>query len=74
MKQEYFKEREEVAYFMRRLYQQKKLTTTSGGNISFRLDEDNILITPSQLDKGRLSAVQIGLVSMDGENKTPELP
>jgi L-fuculose-phosphate aldolase len=73
MNPDYFKEREEVAYFMRRLYQQK-LTTTSGGNISFRLDEDNALITPSQLDKGRLSAVQIGLVGLDGENKTPELP
>lgn len=65
-------ERKEVAYFMRRLYEQK-LTTCSGGNISFRVDEKNVLITPSQLDKARLTAGQIGILSIDGENLTPEL-
>ncbi len=65
-------ERKEVAYFMRRLYEQK-LTTCSGGNISFRIDDENILITPSQLDKARLTAGQIGIMSVDGKNHTPEL-
>ncbi len=65
-------ERKEVAYFMRRLYEQK-LTTCSGGNISFRVDEKNVLITPSQLDKARLTPEQIGIVTVDGENRTPEL-
>jgi L-fuculose-phosphate aldolase len=65
-------QRKEVAYFMRRLYEQK-LTTCSGGNISFKVDEKNVLITPSQLDKARLTAGQIGILSIDGENLTPEL-
>lgn len=65
-------EKSEVAYFMRRLYEQK-LTTCSGGNISFKIDDDNILITPSQLDKARLSSEHIGVMSLEGKNKTPEL-
>ncbi len=66
------KEREEVAYFMRRLYTQG-LTTTSGGNISMRVG-DKVVITPSQIDKGRLQEDQIGIVTLEGENLTPELP
>ena len=65
-------EKKEVAYFMQRLYEQK-LTTCSGGNISFKIDDENILITPSQLDKARLTASQIGIMSLDGKNHTPEL-
>ncbi len=57
--------KEEIAYFMRRLYQQK-LTTTSGGNISARLG-DYVLITPSGTDKGRLCADDIGVVDLHGE-------
>ncbi len=64
--------REEVAYFMRRLYEQK-LTTTSGGNISLKIDDEHILITPSQSDKARLTAEQIGIIGSDGTNKTPGL-
>jgi len=63
--------KEEVAYFMRRLYEQK-LTTTSGGNVSLRVG-DTVLITPSQLDKGRIKAEEIGVISLDGENLTPHL-
>jgi len=65
-------EKKEVAYFMQRLYEQK-LTTCSGGNISFKIDDENILITPSQIDKARLTASQIGIMSLDGKNNTPEL-
>ncbi len=68
----YKNEREEVAYFMRRLYTQN-LTTCSGGNLSLKVDDNTVLITPSQLDKGRLTAEQIGVLTMDGENLTPEL-
>ncbi|MCF8227574.1 MAG: class II aldolase/adducin family protein [Bacteroidales bacterium] len=68
----FLSEREEVAYFMRRLYQQK-LTTTSGGNVSLRINDENILITPSQLDKGRMQAGQIGIIDLEGNNKTPRL-
>ncbi|RKX84101.1 MAG: class II aldolase/adducin family protein [Spirochaetes bacterium] len=69
---DFLHEREEVAYFMRRLYE-KNLTTCSGGNISYRLNTDTICITPSGLDKGRIKPEQIGLVSLTGKNLTPEL-
>jgi L-fuculose-phosphate aldolase len=54
---------DEIAYFMCRLYQQG-LTTTSGGNISARYGE-NILITPSATDKGRMKCSEIGMLNMD---------
>lgn len=63
--------REEVAYFMRRLYEQK-LTTTSGGNVSLRVD-DKVLITPSQTDKGRIRDEDIAILNIDGKNLTPHL-
>lgn len=63
--------KEDVAYFMRRLYD-KNLTTTSGGNVSLRLG-DRVLITPSQLDKGRIKAEEIGVIAIEGENLTPHL-
>ncbi len=64
-------EREEVAYFMRRLYKQG-LTTCSGGNLSLRVAGDIILITPSALDKGELRADQIAMFTLAGENLTPQ--
>lgn len=66
------KEREEVAYFMRRLYD-KNLTTCSGGNISRRCPGGVVLITPSALDKGEMRADQIAMMDMDGNNLTPHL-
>lgn len=63
--------RKEVARFMRRLYD-RGLTTASGGNISFRLDQ-GIFITPSALDKGKIKAKQIGMLTWQGKNLTPEL-
>jgi L-fuculose-phosphate aldolase len=68
----YKKERKEVAGFMRRLYRQH-LTTTSGGNISFRLSENIILITPSATDKGKMRWKDVGIMSILGENLTPGL-
>lgn len=68
----YLEERKELAYFMQRLYAQG-LTTCSGGNISFKINEHTILITPSQLDKARLKTEQIGIITIEGENLTPEL-
>jgi L-fuculose-phosphate aldolase len=68
---EYAQERSAVASFMRRLYRQK-LTTTSGGNISLRIDAEKVAITPAQLDKGRMRAEQVAIVTMDGRNLTPE--
>ena len=56
--------KEEIAYFMRRLYRQR-LTTTSGGNISAR-SGDYVLITPSGIDKARLRAAT-RIVNLRGE-------
>lgn len=68
----YKEERREIARFMRRLYRQG-LTTTSGGNISLRVSDDIIAITPSATDKGRMRWKEIGLITFKGENLTPEL-
>lgn len=65
------KAKEDVAYFMRRLYNQR-LTTTSGGNISLRL-ENQVYITPSQTDKAIIKAEEVGVLSISGENQTPHL-
>ena len=65
-------ERAEVAYFMKRLYD-RGLTTTSGGNVSMRVGADHVLVTPSLLDKGRLTGDQVGIINLRGENQTPEL-
>jgi L-fuculose-phosphate aldolase len=67
----YKKNKKEVAYFIKRLYAQK-LTTCLGGNISLKADENNVLITPSQLDKAILRPNQIGVVTIDGKNLTPK--
>jgi L-fuculose-phosphate aldolase len=55
--------KKEIAYFMRRLYK-RGLTTTSGGNISTRLPNGIVFITPSQTDKGRMKADEIAMVDM----------
>ena len=68
----YQREREQVAYFMRRLYRQF-LTTTSGGNISCRTADGNIVITASQSDKGEQSGETTGVVTPEGKSLTPEL-
>ena len=71
-KQYYKKERKEVARFMRRL-SRYGLTTTSGGNISIRVNDKVIAITPSATDKGRMKWKEVGILSVSGENLTPEL-
>ena len=71
-KLKYKDERKEVARFMRRLYNHG-LTTTSGGNISLKLSDDVILITPSGTDKGMMRWREIGIVNIFGENLTPHL-
>jgi L-fuculose-phosphate aldolase len=68
----YKKERKEVAMFMRRLYRQG-LTTTSGGNISLKISDDIIVITPSATDKGRMKWKEVGIMKLNGKNLTPDL-
>ncbi len=68
----YKKERKEVARFMRRLYE-RGLTSSSGGNISLRITDDIIIITPSSTDKGYMKWKEVGIINITGENLTPEL-
>jgi len=68
----YRTERKEVARFMRRLYE-RGLTTTSGGNISQRVSDDIVLITPSATDKGFMRWKEVGIVNIMGKNLTPDL-
>ena len=68
----YKPERKEIARFMRRLYRHG-LTTTSGGNISRRISNDLIGITPSATDKGSMRWEEVGLITMSGENLTDSL-
>jgi L-fuculose-phosphate aldolase len=68
----YRKERKEVARFMRRLYRQG-LTTTSGGNLSLKVSDKIIVITPSATDKGRMKWKEVGIMTTEGKNLTPEL-
>ncbi|WP_372807563.1 class II aldolase/adducin family protein [Pontiella sp.] len=65
-------EKQAVADCMNRLYRQG-LTTTSGGNISLRVSNERILLTPSATDKGHMTAEQIAEIGMDGTNHTPRL-
>ena len=71
-KEKFREERREVAGFMRRLYRHG-LTTTSGGNISLRVSEERIVITPSATDKGEMHWSEVGIMSLAGENLTPDL-
>ncbi|MFZ4413409.1 MAG: class II aldolase/adducin family protein [Bacteroidales bacterium] len=65
------KEKQETAYFMRRLYE-RGLTTCSGGNVSQRIG-DVILITASQTDKASIQDEQIAEIHINGDNLTPHL-
>ncbi len=64
--------KQSVADCMNRLYRQG-LTTTSGGNISLRISDELILLTPSATDKGNMSAEEIAEIGLDGTNHTPQL-
>jgi L-fuculose-phosphate aldolase len=65
-------QKQAVADCMNRLYRQG-LTTTSGGNISLRVSDELILLTPSATDKGCMTAERIAEIGMDGSNHTPHL-
>jgi L-fuculose-phosphate aldolase len=64
--------KEQVAMYMVRLYQ-RFLTTASGGNISMLVDSETIVITPSQMDKGMLTAENIAVIGLDEINHTPDI-
>ncbi len=55
-----------IADFGRRLYERGMLVGTEG-NISVRLDDKRILVTPAGFPKGRLSAEDMVVVDPDGK-------
>jgi len=57
--------REELVKICTRLYD-RNLTVSAGGNMSVRIDNKSILITPSGRNKGMLTANDIVKVDMDG--------
>lgn len=58
--------RKTVLEFINRVYR-NGLTTTSGGNLSFRDENNDIFITPSGKDKGTLEESDIAQVKPNGE-------
>jgi L-fuculose-phosphate aldolase len=61
-----YTKKNEIVEFGRLLYKQK-LVSGSDGNLSVRLDDDRIIVTPSGLAKGRLSAENIVTVDINGK-------
>jgi len=57
--------REQITRIIRRIYA-AGLTTTTGGNISFREENGDIWVTPSGIDKGSLEQKDIVCVRKDG--------
>ncbi len=57
--------RDQITLVMQRIYE-RVLTTTSGGNLSIRDEEDNIWITPTGVDKGLMKPSDIVCVRQDG--------
>jgi L-fuculose-phosphate aldolase len=57
--------RDAILRTMERIYRYR-MTTTSGGNLSIRDDDDSLWITPARVDKGRLTRDDIVRVRPDG--------
>ncbi len=68
----YKKERKKLIQFCKRLYN-KNLTTSLGGNLSIRLKNKIILITPSAVDKKNIKKKEIVILDANGKNYTPDI-
>ena len=60
--------KQEVAKYMKRLCE-KGLTTCSGGNISYKENNKEILITASGTDKSAMKAKDVGIVDINGNKR-----
>ena len=49
-----------------RLLHQNRLVAATDGNLSVRLDEERLLVTPTCISKGRMRAADLVIVDMDG--------
>jgi L-fuculose-phosphate aldolase len=65
--------REEIVEAIERIYRYR-MTTTSGGNLSIRDENDDVWITPARVDKGSLRAADIIRCTPGGETAGPHKP
>lgn len=65
--------RDEIILVGKLLYE-KGLIVAADGNISVRLDDNRILITPSGLGKGMMSPDQLIIIDLDGQKVGPHTP
>jgi len=64
---------EQIALIIGRIYR-RKMTTTSGGNLSIMDDNGDMWITPAGIDKGSLTPADIMCVKADGTIVGPHRP
>lgn len=64
---------DQLVMMMQRIYN-RRMTTTSGGNLSVMDENGDMWITPSGVDKGALTAGDIMRVGADGSNTGPHRP
>ena len=64
---------EQIALIIGRIYR-RKMTTTSGGNLSILDDNGDMWITPAGIDKGSLTPADIMCVKADGTIVGPHRP
>ena len=64
---------EQIALIIGRIYR-RKMTTTSGGNLSIMDDNGDMWITPAGIDKGSLTPSDIMCVKADGTIIGPHRP
>lgn len=65
--------RDQLVAIMNRIYH-NDMTTLSGGNLSIKDDDGAVWITPSGIDKGRLTAADIMCVRANGRITGPHRP
>jgi L-fuculose-phosphate aldolase len=65
--------RDQLVAIMNRIYH-NGMTTLSGGNLSIKDDNGDIWITPSGIDKGKLTAGDMIRVQADGSGEGPHPP
>jgi len=65
--------RDQLVAIMNRIYH-NGMTTLSGGNLSIKDDNGDIWITPSGIDKGKLTAKDMMCVQNDGTIEGPHKP
>ena len=65
MSQQLIHPRDEIMQTMARIYRYR-MTTTSGGNLSIRDENDDVWISPARVDKGSLTRNDVVCVKADG--------